>query len=487
MDSSSSALRSRKQEEDRLIEFSSNPRKTVVVQGLGFVGAAMLAALANACDENDSSLYNVIGVDLGDVKNYWKIARVLDGTPPVDASDQNLKKAYAAGAANANLTATDSLFAYTLADFVVVDIHLDIVKAEIGDTRNCSFDYESFSASLDSVFCRIRDNCLVVLETTVPPGTTAKIVYPQMQSHFKKRGINVSAAKLVHSYERVMPGPQYLNSITNFYRVYSGMDQVSADMAHEFFASFIDVERYPLTRLEHPNASETAKLMENSYRALNIAFIQEWVEFAHEQKIDLFAVVEAIRMRPTHANMMYPGFGVGGYCLTKDPLLAEWSRHNLFASQGSLELSLRAVAINDLMPSFSFELIAKHVPKPQKIALLGVSYRDEVADTRYSPSDYFVQLCQERGIDFVCHDPMVKTWRYGKVQSTLSHASFDSVDVVVVAVRHAIYQSLDAEQISTAFCRVKLVVDGAGVLPKTTLAQLKSHGIKVAAVGRGEF
>ena len=98
-----------------------------------------------------------------------------------------------------------------------------------------------------------------------------------------------------------------------------------------------------------------AKVLENSYRAMNIAFAVEWSRFAESAGVDLYAMVNAIRERKTHANLMYPGIGVGGYCLTKDPLLASWSRKEFFGSNSDLEMSINSVSVNDQMPIFAFD------------------------------------------------------------------------------------------------------------------------------------
>jgi UDP-N-acetyl-D-mannosaminuronate dehydrogenase len=122
-----------------------------------------------------------------------------------------------------------------------------------------------------------------------------------------------------------MPGPEYIESIRSFPRVYSGIDARSAGDIEPFLKTIIDTEACELTRLENTNATEMAKVLENSYRAMNIAFAVEWSRFAEEAGVNLYEIVNAIRIRKTHSNLMYPGIGVGGYCLTKDPLLASWA------------------------------------------------------------------------------------------------------------------------------------------------------------------
>ena len=177
-----------------------------------------------------------------------------------------------------------------------------------------------------------KEDVLVLVETTVPPGTTLNLVKPVLHHEITKRGLTVDKIKIAHSYERVMPGPEYIDSIQNYPRVYSGIDEESADVA-ESFKTIIDTSKCKLTRLNNTTATEMAKVLEKLYRATNIAFAVEWSRFAEEAGVDLWSIVDAIRVRKTHSNLMYPGIGVGGYCLTKDPLLASWARKNYFGSE----------------------------------------------------------------------------------------------------------------------------------------------------------
>ena len=114
-----------------------------------------------------------------------------------------------------------------------------------------------------------------------------------------------------------MPGPDYLDSILNNWRVYSGHTNKSEALCEEFLSTIINTNKYPLTKLSSLTSSEMAKIMENSYRAVNIAFIEEWARFSEKIGTNSFEIINAIRKRPTHNNIRQPGFGVGGYCLTK--------------------------------------------------------------------------------------------------------------------------------------------------------------------------
>ena len=249
--------------------------------------------------------------------------------PPIKSTDKSLDEVYKLGHKRGNLLATYDSYAYSVADVIVIDIHLDIFKSELGDTSSYTFTYDHFKRALLQIAQECKEDALIIIETTVPPGTTEKVAYPIFKDVFIERGLNIENLKLAHSYERVMPGPDYLDSITNFFRVYSGINKNSKDETRKFLSSFINTQDFPLSELDNPTSSEMAKVLENSFRAMNIAFISEWSRFAEISGVDLYEVVDAIRVRPTHKNIMWPGFGVGGYCLTKDSLLADWSMKNL--------------------------------------------------------------------------------------------------------------------------------------------------------------
>ena len=163
--------------------------------------------------------------------------------------------------------------------------------------------------AIESIAKHIKKGALIIVETTVPPGTCEKVIVPKLEEILAKRKLSLDDIFLAHSYERVMPGDDYLNSIINFWRVFSGMNKESSDLCEDFLSKIINIDQYPLTRLSSMTSSETAKVLENTYRAVNIALIDEWTKYAELVGIDIFEIVDAIRKRPTHSNMMYPGIG----------------------------------------------------------------------------------------------------------------------------------------------------------------------------------
>jgi UDP-N-acetyl-D-glucosamine dehydrogenase len=183
----------------------------------------------------------------------------------------------------------------------------------------------------------------VMIETTVAPGTTEFVAYPIMKKAFQARGLE-SLPLLAHSYERVMPGRQYIASIRDFWRVCSGCNEEATKRVVKFLNEVLNTEDFPLTVMDRPIESETTKIVENSYRATILAFLNEWSIFAERNGVDLTKVIGAIKVRPTHSNMIFPGPGIGGYCLPKDGVWASGPTNTFWAlktiSSASLPLPL---------------------------------------------------------------------------------------------------------------------------------------------------
>ena len=355
-------------------------RKIVAVQGLGFVGCVMATVVADATDKDGNPYYFVHGHQRASKRSYWKVPVINSGVPPVASSDPEVPQIFHRTVVEKkNFRATSEESVYGLVDVVVVDIQLDATKPSFGEAEKGYCDLLAFREGIRTLGQHIRPDCLVLVATTVPPGTCEKVVKPILEEEFTKRGIDVAANPplVAHSYERVMPGAKYVASIRDFWRVFSGVNEKSIELCREFLSNCLNVEEYPLTQLDSTNASELAKTMENTYRAVNIALTLEWARFAEQIGVDIFKVREAIRKRKgTHDNLLRPSLGVGGYCLTKDPVLANWAMQTLFGLEGSLEMAIRSVNINDTMPLHTIEIIKREFESLSnlKVAVLGVSY-----------------------------------------------------------------------------------------------------------------
>lgn len=286
-----------------------------------------------------------------------------------------------------------------------------------------------------------------------------------------------------------MPGPEYIDSIRKFPRVYSGSNKKSADSIESFLKTIIDTSVCDLTRLDHTNATEMAKVLENSYRAMNIAFAVEWSRFAEEAKVDLYSMVNAIRVRDTHSNLMYPGIGVGGYCLTKDPLLASWARKSFFGSSSDLKMSIDGVSTNDQMPIFAYERMKEVFGDlcDRKVAFLGVSYRGDVGDTRFSPVEPLVEMVRKTGAKIILHDPYLSFWEEQKcnIENDLEAIVSFTPDLIVISAGHSQYKKDSTIKILSAMSPLS-IYDTIGLFSKDQLALLQSKH-KLSVLGRGDL
>ncbi len=493
-------------------------RKIVVVMGVGFVGAVMAGVVADSVNtESGGSLYFVIGMQRPSARSYWKIPLINRGLSPVEAEDPEVAPMIKRCVKDKKtLTATFSYDALSLADVVVVDVQCDYQKEAFGDVKKGSADIAALENSLGIIGERIYPECLVLIETTVPPGTTEYIANPIMQKAFSKRGIDC-APLLSHSFERVMPGREYVASIRDFWRVCSGINTEARDKVVEFLSNVLNVEKFPLTVLDRPMESETCKIVENSYRATLLAFMDEWSVFAERNGVDITKVIKAIKTRPTHSNMLFPGPGIGGYCLPKDGGLGVWSYHTLMGFEDDLfKITPEAININDTrslraarMTRDALRNMGKIVPS-SKIAVLGASYREDVGDTRYSGSEIVVRKLAEMGGDITVHDPYLKHWwelerqdtypapghswsRFFRNQESLAdlrvnhslEGTLEGVDAVVLAVRHQVYLELMPDAVIKLIGNPVAVIDCFGLLDDDKIRRYFELGCEVKGLGRG--
>ncbi len=495
-------------------------REIVVVMGVGFVGAVMAGVVADSEDSENNPTKFVIGMQRPSTRSYWKIPYLNRGIAPVEAEDPEVAPMIKRCVLDKKtLTATFSYDALSLADVVVVDVQCDFQKEALGDVRKGHAAIGALENSLEAIAQKVNPNCLVLIETTVPPGTTEYVAYPIMKKAFEKRGLDNVEPLLAHSFERVMPGRNYVSSIRDFWRVCSGINQEARDKVVKFLSEVLNVEQFPLTVLDRPIESETCKIVENSYRATTLAFLDEWSVFAERNGVDITKVVDAIKIRPTHSNMIFPGPGIGGYCLPKDGGLGVWSYHTLMGFDDDLfKITPMSIDINDTRALRPPQLVrdalrnmGKIVPA-SKIALLGISYRQDVGDTRYSGSEIIVRKLTEMGGEVLVHDPYVKHWwefekqdtypapghslkRFFRNQDGLTDLkvqkdladTLKGVDAVVLAVRHSAYLDLNPENIIKMTGHPVAIIDCFGILSDDLISRYFQLGCEVKGLGRGHM
>ena len=254
-------------------------------------------------------------------------------------------------------------------------------------------------------------------------------------------------------------------------------------------SSFIRTDEFAAWPLANTASSELGKVLENSYRAANIAFIHEWTLFAEKAGINLWAVIDSIRVRKgTHDNMRYPGFGVGGYCLTKDSLLAQWAATQLYHTDTVSRMTLAALQTNNDMPLHTLALLRELTGGSLRgcgVLLAGVSYFPDLADTRNSPAEVFVDAALAEGALLSLHDPCVQRWPEraqvpitGDWSKAVSQAS-----AIVLALPHSTYKNLTPSD----FPRPLLIVDANNVLTDSVAATLHQAGCRLLGVGKGHW
>ena len=513
-----------KREYERLSIIAEGERKEgreiVVVMGLGFVGAVMAAVAADSVDKETGKPNKfVIGMQRPSTRSFWKIPLFNKGISPVSAEDPAVKELIESGVRKKKtLTATYTYDALTFADVLILDVQCDFVKQDLRDLQSGHVEMGAVEESFKIIGNLVEPHCLILVETTVPPGTTEYIAYPIIKKAFKKRGIETEPL-LAHSFERVMPGRDYVRSIRNFWRVCSGINKDSEKRVIEFLSEIIDVENYPLTVLERPIESETCKIVENSYRATILAFLDEWSLFAETNGVDLIKVIDAIKIRPTHSNIIFPGPGIGGYCLPKDGGLGIWAyRHLLGFESETFKITPEAININDTRALHAAQLVRDAlrnmggIVAASQITILGASYREDVGDTRYSGSELIVRKLTEMGAEIKVHDPYVSHWwefenqdtypavgesraRFFRNQDhlkelrmcpTMAEALQDS-DAVVLAVRHEDYLRLKPDDIVRMAGGPLAVVDCFGILDDRKIERLFELGCEVKGLGRGHI
>ena len=492
-------------------------REIVVVMGVGFVGAVMAAVVADSEDAKGNPIKFVIGMQRPSIRSYWKIPLLNRGLPPMKADDPEVAPMiYHCVHEKGTLTATFTYDALKLADVVVVDIQCDYIKESLGNMRNGWADMAALEESLEIIAEHISPETLVLIETTVAPGTTEQVAYPIIRKIFRKRGIH-SDPLLAHSFERVMPGKDYVSSIRNFWRVCSGINEEATRRVMKFLKEVINTDEYPLTVLDRPIESETAKIVENSYRATILAFLDEWSLFAERNGVDLIKVIEAIKVRPTHSNIIFPGAGIGGYCLPKDGGLGYWAYRHIHGFEDDIfKITPMAIDINDTRALHIAQLTRdalRNMGRPlaaAEILVLGASYREDVGDTRNSGSELIVRRLTEMGAELKVHDPYVQHWwefekqdeypspnyglkRFFRNQDKLADLRIEQelkkalrrVHAVIFAVKHQPYLHLDPDEMVESAGGPFAVIDCFGILDDTKMKRYIELGCEVKGLGRG--
>jgi len=378
----------------------------ISILGLGYIGLSTALLFASAGHE-------VIGVDVDEKK----VRLLNEGKLPFQEPglDELFEKAKSNFKASTNVEESD--------------VFLIAVPTPL-DEHTKSADLKYVKSAAEMIYPHLQKGNVIILESTVPPKTTERLLIPLLEKSGLKAGEDFH---VVHCPERPIPGKTIYEMIHND-RIIGGITRESAELAKELYSSFVKGNIY-ITDL---TTAEFVKLIENTYRDVNIALVNELAQIAEEYGINIWEAIELANKHP-RVNLHKPGPGVGGHCIAIDP----W-----FVIQNSSNGRMISLAryVNDTMPNYVLRKIRemlKEVNYPT-ITVFGVAYKGNVDDVRETPALRFIRLAENDGFKIKVYDPFVKEFEYPIL--SLEEAVKDS-DCIVVITDHEVFKFLDPEKI----------------------------------------
>jgi UDP-N-acetyl-D-glucosamine dehydrogenase len=373
----------------------------VTVVGQGYVGLPIAIAAAQ-------SGYVVFGLD----HNESKISLLTSGQSIIeDLADDVIKKSI------------DSKLFLPTTDQTVIsisDLVLICVPTPLSDDHKP--DLTILINAITTVGKNIKSGTLVIVESTIEPGTCRNILLPIL---LKESGLKLGEVEVAYSPERIDPSNKKWG-IRNTPKLVAGLTKESAKRASEFYGKFIE----SITICSSLEIAETAKLLENSFRFINISFINELAIFCQKIKIDINEVISAAATKPYGFMPFFPSIGVGGHCIPVDPLYLANAAN---AAGAPARLIGLADQINQEMPGYFVGRAEEKIGglKDKKVLVVGVSYKPNVADTRESPVEALIIGLRGKGAQVIWHDDLVKVWKGEK-----SVALSSDFDLAIIATPH---------------------------------------------------
>lgn len=391
------------------------------VIGLGYVGLPLVV-------ESCNSGLKVFGYD----NNSDKVKKLQNGTSPIeDISDEMLKKAL-----QKDLTISDSPEALKDCEYIVISVPTPLTDYQP--------DLSYVKAAARTIAENISKDQVIILESTTYPGTTIEVLIPEIESISE-----LKAGKDFHvgySPERIDPGNETWN-FKNTPKVISGIDDSSTKKIKNFYEKIID----EVVEVSGTKEAEMVKLLENTYRHVNIAFINELAILCNMLDIDIWEVVEAAKTKPFGFESFRPGPGVGGHCIPIDPNYLSFKTRQIGKPVRFVEL---AQEINNTMPSYIVSRILEKMnslQKPMKnsnILILGVAYKKDISDTRESPSIDIIENLVSKGVNVSFYDPYVESLDLNVfVNKEQDISNFDNYDLILFHTSHSEFSKINFQEI----------------------------------------
>jgi UDP-N-acetyl-D-glucosamine dehydrogenase len=418
------------------------PATDLVIIGLGYVGLPLAQGAVHAG-------YTVVGLDLD--------TAAVDGLNAGRSHVDDLSDADVAAMVAAGFTATTDPAVLADADTVVVCVPTPL-------SPDGGPDLGAVESATRTIAGHLRPGMLVVLESTTYPGTTDEIIRPILEGSGLAAGVDFN---LAFSPERIDPGnPTY--GLKNTPKVVGGHTATCTDRCADFYGRFIDT----VVPARGTREAEMAKLLENTYRHINIALVNEMAKFCQELGVDIWDVIRCAATKPFGFQPFYPGPGVGGHCIPIDPNYLSYKVRTLGYPFRFVEL---AQEINQSMPGYvvrrTQDLLNEH-SKPLRgstVLLLGVTYKANIHDQRESPAKHVAQHLLEWGADVRYHDPFVPEWSInGEILHCVDDlgAELGSADISILLQPHSTYDLSDMAK------QARLLFDTRGTISDSSVARL---------------
>lgn len=402
--------------------------KSLCVVGLGYIGLPTAVMFANHG-------VKVHGVDV----NAAAVKSIQEKKLHIEENglQERLNKAVDSGFLTASTTPQEA------------DVFIVAVPSPINSNNTANLEY--VREATKSIVPYVRKGNLVILESTVPPKTVENIMLPELVKTGLEIGTDIFVA---HSPERVIPG-RIFEELEKNDRIVGGVNQQSAEMTKELYQTFVK----GTIHLTDATTAELVKVMENTYRDVNIAFANELAKMADILDVNIWEAIKFANFHP-RVNVHFPGPGVGGHCIAVDP----WFLVELGGEQAQIINMSRNT--NDSMPKFTAQKAQSFLNKAKiaggKVAVFGLAFKGNVDDMRESPSTIVISQLQGLGLEVVSYDPHIKENKHVTQTQNLEEAVKDA-DLLLFLVDHNEFKTLDPQSLQT---KAKIVFDTKNCLSR---------------------
>jgi UDP-N-acetyl-D-mannosaminuronic acid dehydrogenase len=467
---------------DNLAEIikTKGPIQTVGVVGMGYVGIPAAVLFANS-----GKFMKVIGFQRNSSSSGFKISMLNQGELTLKGEEPGLAAMLKSVVDNRSFECSGDFSRIAECDAITLAIQTPFLNP-----KDLIPDFSALEEGIRQVGKHISPGSLVVLESTITPGTTAGFARKILE---EESGLVAGQDfALAHAPERVMVG-RLIQNIQEHDRIVGGIDEVSTRRAVELYSTVLTKGKIiPMSA----TAAEVTKTAENTFRDLQIAAANELALYCEAMGINFYDVragIDSLKGDGITRAILWPGAGVGGHCLTKDTYHLERGPKvfdgDLDYPDGKESLFVLARNINDFMPRHMFTLLTKGLEragkkvKESKVALLGWAFLSNTDDARNTPSELFYNLCLETGADIKVHDPWVKEYPGVIVEQDLESVLSDG-DAVVIFTGHREYKGLLPGCVKESMgCRYPVVVDGRNIIDPDSWIQA---GFVYQGIGRGD-